>query len=938
MNCKNCGHANPQGTNFCSKCGKPFDFVPLSVASPQQQTTGTIGVQPLPGRGKVDWQRLQAQVNSLASRYVPRLPFYVTLAPYLELDRLASLKPWILFGSLGLPALLGLYSSQYGHIDTTPFIYQVMPIISGINPVLGLLGGIVFGIADIAEKMVTNNIYGVSGSGDYFGARMGYLIAYLAVIVSGVVPGVLARVFRNAARRIMAERAVRTADGGQFTGTSNTNIIELAASALGGTLGGAAANAAAIGLEMPAFYLRPNPDYSCYSAAVGNLTNGIPPSGVAGALGGAIPPGLAQDDVPPQAATSGPIDGEERAYTDNRGQKRDIKFDAKIGYWVYQDKEGGWLDLDKDDQAKKEYNRDKEFNAKVREKMANRDTAEDRANNEMVRKQKENLKILQNIQKIRMEIIFGGERTSGMWREKGDPGNVITQIEILEKQLIKGADKNLYDKIKKVYGDHIMGKTLTSDQIPKDSQILRETISGGVKLSGREIITGETADGQTSWKSLGLRMILGAATGGRSEWVYETTGSLYKNEDYVERGGNSVLEAWKESTKEIIKGEAYGEVVGRGTGAGIDVGGKLGKIVAKRFPNATKPIADGLRKVDEILNIEIKLPARGGDGAAGSSSSKASSEATSRILKEEIERQKKEATSRILKEIERQKTTGKSDPGLTPSFKSAGIKADLSGVPLRDQKVIRMVADKFGVEAHFRPTNPESKLWLENKKAHPKPEKLKTKTITEADIKLGFPKDSKGLVACKKPNDLPKTKPAYMSDKAWNELKDRHIQRTKEYADQADHLRKLKSEEKIEWDETTGIITAQDGKPFAGDHDPFAYTDAVTGKPVSPFVRDRINQELKSNGTTMHNEHVNWDYQGKDRTVQKGAERSEFDTAKGIDEKILKGHTEGTKNAKPLNSYNPLKNEKKPGEKFVRWETSWYTGGLREFDKIRDIL
>ena len=304
MFCKNCGHTNTQGTKFCGKCGRPLDFIPLSVASPQQQTTETTGMQPLPGRGKDEWQRLQNRVNSLASRYVPRLPFYARLAPFLELDRLASLKSWVLLGSLGLPALLGLYSSPYGHIDTTPFIYQVMPIISGINPALGLLGGIVFGIADMAEKMVTNNIYGVSGSGDYFGARMGYLIAYLAVIIAGVVPGVLARVFRNAARRIMAERAVRTADGGQFTGTSNSNIIELAASALGGAIGGAAANAAAIGLEMPAFYLRPNPDYSCYSAAVGNLTNGIPPSGVAGAVGGVIPPGLVQDDVPPQAPTA----------------------------------------------------------------------------------------------------------------------------------------------------------------------------------------------------------------------------------------------------------------------------------------------------------------------------------------------------------------------------------------------------------------------------------------------------------------------------------------------------------------------------------------------------------------------------------------------------------------------------------------------------------
>ena len=45
--------------------------------------------------------------------------------------------------------------------------------------------------------------------------------------------------------------------------------------------------------------LRVNPDYSCYAVAVGNLTNGIPLSGVAGGVGGAVPPGIRPPAVKP---------------------------------------------------------------------------------------------------------------------------------------------------------------------------------------------------------------------------------------------------------------------------------------------------------------------------------------------------------------------------------------------------------------------------------------------------------------------------------------------------------------------------------------------------------------------------------------------------------------------------------------------------------------
>jgi hypothetical protein len=157
-----------------------------------------------------------------------------------------------------------------------------------------------------------------------------------------------------------------------------------------------------------------------------------------------------------------------------------------------------------------------------------------------------------------------------------------------------------------------------------------------------------------------------------------------------------------------------------------------------------------------------------------------------------------------------------------------------------------------------------------------------------------------------------------MPDDQWARLNDRYDQRMKEFADQADHLKELEQQGKIKWDQETGIVTdARTNKPFAGDNDPFAYTDAVTGKPVSPFTVNQINKDLQANGATLHNEHVNWDYSKLPDTPAAPGAGSDFSNAAAIDSKILNGHTQGVAGAKPLNTYNPLSG---------KWETNWYSG------------
>ncbi|WP_306736407.1 hypothetical protein [Marimonas arenosa] len=211
----------------------------------------------------------------------------------------------VLLGCALVAAALGVYPSNLGHIETTPFINVIFPIISCVNPVLGMMSALVFALADFAEKMVTNNIYyeGEPGTlfgnpGDYIGARIGYLLGYSMVAVWGVLPGLLSRVFRTAAQNWTKRRIERRSIGAAAVPTTTERAVEVAASAIGAATGGGLANIVNIALEAPAFLLRPTPDFTCYNVAVGNLTKGAAVTAASAGIGGPIAQNLLNPGAP----------------------------------------------------------------------------------------------------------------------------------------------------------------------------------------------------------------------------------------------------------------------------------------------------------------------------------------------------------------------------------------------------------------------------------------------------------------------------------------------------------------------------------------------------------------------------------------------------------------------------------------------------------------
>jgi len=141
--------------------------------------------------------------------------------PFVEFQRGRQMDRAIVFLVLIYMALLGAYPSNLGHLDTAPQIWVALPIISGFNPYLGLVSGLTFSVADwIGKFLPFESVFGADfgdGMQNFWGARIGYILAYTTLILNGMLPGVLARVFRQfirgIAHKILPRKATQAAMG-----------------------------------------------------------------------------------------------------------------------------------------------------------------------------------------------------------------------------------------------------------------------------------------------------------------------------------------------------------------------------------------------------------------------------------------------------------------------------------------------------------------------------------------------------------------------------------------------------------------------------------------------------------------------------------------------------------------------------------------------------
>jgi hypothetical protein len=504
-------------------------------------------------------------------------------------------------------------------------------------------------------------------------------------------------------------------------------------------------------------------------------------------------------------------------------------------------------------------------------------------------------KLLQNLQKMQDGMVegdFANRFTAD------DFGRISNQIDKVSEQLRSGGkvDTDLYTKIYNVYEGRVSGRTLPIGQVPSDAQIFRETITGGLEGTSREIFTGKDADGNMSYKSLALRGLVGVATGGTSELVATPVSATYTMKDYVDKGGDSVLGAFGHAMVDV----AIGEGIGRGIGLAGNLGGKLISAVAEELPSSVSgSVKAGIEWTKNVLNTEIKNPFAGEEVSGLAGTRPALTDA-----------------GKIGEQIYRDAHTGQPHAGLDDvSFEPASEPVNTAAYSPDEQKAIRFVAEQNGAEVHFRDVNEYSVKRIQSGEAYSKPADLKSNTVNDADVKLGFSDEHKGLVSCREPV-LPEQ--GGMTDSEWSKLNERYEQRMTDFNDNAAHLQDLEAQGKIKWDRETGLITnGPDGKPFAGDHDVLAYTDAVSHKPISPFTANRMNQQLQDLNVTNHNHQTDWNFSNlSDKPPVEGA-ASDFAKAAAVDDRVLNQCTQA--GGKPLETFNPLSG----------WKSNWYTGSTQ---------
>jgi hypothetical protein len=236
-------------------------------------------------------------IIKFANAVLKKIPALKRVEWLFEVESLTRRHPVLLMLSLLCVALRGILPTNLGHIGTDPIIYPLMGAISGFNPFLGLISGVLFGVADLLQKLVWPDIYGARGWGDlnYWGAMAGYAVSYSSLMIMGMLPGFLSRLFRKLVRCAIQKwffiRSTASADGAAPSDEAIYPLAEMVAGAAGGFLGGyMAMDQISPHTESPAFYWRPQPDTSCHHLEVyTHLKGRAGIGGVGSALGGLTP-------------------------------------------------------------------------------------------------------------------------------------------------------------------------------------------------------------------------------------------------------------------------------------------------------------------------------------------------------------------------------------------------------------------------------------------------------------------------------------------------------------------------------------------------------------------------------------------------------------------------------------------------------------------------
>ncbi|PRR83692.1 hypothetical protein [Clostridium vincentii] len=303
---------------------------------------------------------------------------------------------------------------------------------------------------------------------------------------------------------------------------------------------------------------------------------------------------------PPPKPSKGPTgirDGMERTLKGKTdGREYNIKYNAEKDEWTntetdnpfYPEKFEGW----QNDLAK-----DLEDSSKTCEKMSNRDTEFDREVKESVEKDKENAELLKKLHHLRRNLNLHRTEAGRINRPSGEPGSMTDKINDLEKQLINGeaVDKELLRKVRRVYTKASSGDISGYNDLPNNS--IGKEIGETILLTEKEILSG------SSKKALVLRGLLALASGGATEMGMEIASAGFVIKDYVDKGGDSVVEGMILGMGNAVISEGAGRI----TGGYAKV---ISKNVSKAFHRLGGTSKEGykiFKGINNAKNAKIKI-------------------------------------------------------------------------------------------------------------------------------------------------------------------------------------------------------------------------------------------------------------------------------------------------------------------------------------------
>ncbi len=283
-----------------------------------------------------------------------------------------------------------------------------------------------------------------------------------------------------------------------------------------------------------------------------------------------------------------PKDGETKTLVGQTdGRTYEIKYDAKSGQWINTES-GNYFDPDRFGQWQDDLAVDKALAAETMNKFATRQDATSKAIDQHLA----DFKNLEQIQKTADKFEFGSP---------GGPGDVDQAIQDLKDEMLAGKelDHDKLEKIKTVIDSRITGQS-APDSVQKWQEPPWYTdVNAALKANAesiRNIVTGEDEDGNTSYLGMAGRMVIGAATGGSSEYIMTVAEALNNVKKGVDQG-KSGWDATTGAMTQVVTDEVLS--------FGLEKTGELGVgFVKKSFPKATQTLGDlvdaGASKIDDL--------------------------------------------------------------------------------------------------------------------------------------------------------------------------------------------------------------------------------------------------------------------------------------------------------------------------------------------------